>query len=757
MSSVLRRLSPSQKRVLALALIVGGGTGAKFLRGELRKAAREQAKLAVDVDSRPANKKREGKKNRVAVDRVFLKRLGIILKICVPSLWSREAVLIAVQSSLLMSRTWLTDYISRIEARAGRHLIGQNFPEFFRLLAAFAGVAIPAAVVNSGLKYVQKRIQLAFMRRLSHNLHEHYTTARAYYAASTLGGLTNADQRITEDVEKFSFAIADLFSYTFKPLLDVILFTRSLSRIMGYKGQVGLYAYYLATAAGLRAMSPALALMTAQETHLSGSFRAAHQRLVASAEEVAFNNPPSGAAERMILNRHLERVLRHSRLSALQRFVQGILDGYLIKYGATLVALLVYAAPMYARGGTRQDQGDVTQDYIRAMRLLQNTSRGVGDLVLVYKRVTALAGHTSRVAELLESVNRLSAPDAAAYHEQLYIRNVSSSNMLAAALEDEEAEDEIPPPARHDGRIIRFDRVALNAPDGTRLVRQLTFDVPVGRSIMIMGPNGSGKSSLFRVLAGLWPLQGGEVTLPPARQLFYLSQRPYLVAGSLRDQLTYPRPPAAVWAAASPASKRAFVSLPGPGAGSDLDKVDQDAEDLRLEECLEAVGLDYLLGRGSGWEQLQPWTETLSGGEKQRLAMARVLFHKPAYAILDECTSAVSADGETALYGALHAAGITLLSIAHRPALRAFHNAVIHFEGGQLGSDGSGWSVEELAAPPTYIPAAASDASSELYDDEPEGQAATAESEEKFSALEGLTEADSAVAADDGKNGLDPQ
>ena len=57
------------------------------------------------------------------------------------------------------------------------------------------------------------------------------------FSAPSGAGLTNADQRITEDVEKFSFAIADLFSYTFKPLLDVILFTRSLSKIMGYKGQ----------------------------------------------------------------------------------------------------------------------------------------------------------------------------------------------------------------------------------------------------------------------------------------------------------------------------------------------------------------------------------------------------------------------------------------------------------------------------------------------------------------------------------------
>jgi hypothetical protein len=81
----------------------------------------------------------------------------------------------------------------------------------------------------------------------------------------------------------------------------------------------------------LRATSPPLALMTAQETALGGAFRAAHQRLVANAEEVAFNDPPAGMSEQMILNQHLYRLLRHSRLSAFQQFVQQSLDGFFIK------------------------------------------------------------------------------------------------------------------------------------------------------------------------------------------------------------------------------------------------------------------------------------------------------------------------------------------------------------------------------------------------------------------------------------------
>jgi len=228
-------------------------------------------------------------------------------------------------------------------------------------------------------------------------------------------------------------------------------------------------------------------------------------------------------------------------------------------------------------------------------------------------------------------------------------------------------------------------------------------------------------------MAGLWPLQAGEISLPDKARIFYLSQRPYLVSGTLRDQLLYPHPPASVWAATAPSAQVQYMATVGgtpPRVTPELD--------AELAACLDAVDLGYLLQRGQGWDTVQSWQDTLSGGEKQRLALARLLFHRPMYAVLDECTSAVSwlvvvsysgrgfamredwcsvpgtaalfdtpathptsianlchpvqhhhpaqhqvsADGEVRLYEACSQAGITLLSIAHRPTLKKFHQFV---------------------------------------------------------------------------------
>jgi len=112
--------------------------------------------------------------------------------------------------------------------------------------------------------------------------------------------------------------------------------------------------------------------------------------------------------------------------------------------------------------------------------------------------------------------------------------------------------------------------------------------------------------------------QAGEITVPPKQSssLFYISQRPYLVSGSLRDQLLSPHPPAAVWAAASGAERARFQHMPHAHLAP-------DALEERLCAALEAVELDYLLGRGSGWWQVQNWNETLSGGARAPVLVAR--------------------------------------------------------------------------------------------------------------------------------------
>ena len=186
------------------------------------------------------------------------------------------------------------------------------------------------------------------------------------------------------------------------------------------------------------------------------------------------------------------------------------------------------------------------------------------------------------------------------------------------------------------------DDLNLSLPNGALLLAHTHLAAKSGDRILLKGPSGSGKSTLFRALAGIWPFAKGAVHLPD--DVMFLPQRPYIPEGSLRDALAYPSPAA-------------------------------DYTDAQLQHALSEA---LLLHLSSQLDVSDAWTQKLSGGEQQRLAMARVLLKKPRWVFADEATSALDEAAETTLYERLTAMvgqqGGGLVSIAHRPGVVAFHN-----------------------------------------------------------------------------------
>ncbi|HEY0418241.1 MAG TPA: ABC transporter ATP-binding protein/permease, partial [Acetobacteraceae bacterium] len=203
-----------------------------------------------------------------------------------------------------------------------------------------------------------------------------------------------------------------------------------------------------------------------------------------------------------------------------------------------------------------------------------------------------------------------------------------------------------------DGRVFELESAELSLPDGRKLLSSAGLRLAPGQSVIVTGRSGSGKSTLFRALAGIWPFGTGRVKRPAGRAMF-LPQRPYLPLGTLREVLCYPDPPT-------------------------------QHSDAELVVALREAGLGHL---ESSLEEALPWSQSLSGGEQQRLALVRALLAKPDWLFLDEATASLDPAGEADLYATLRRAlpATTIVSIAHRPTVAQFHDRHISFERGEAG------------------------------------------------------------------------
>ncbi|MGJ5139309.1 ABC transporter ATP-binding protein/permease [Bradyrhizobium oligotrophicum] len=241
-------------------------------------------------------------------------------------------------------------------------------------------------------------------------------------------------------------------------------------------------------------------------------------------------------------------------------------------------------------------------------------------------------------------------------------RRIASLMMSLDALERAERGDGI-------GRIKRgetageamlsLNDLQVTLDDGTAVVGETEVVVDPGERLLVAGESGTGKSTLVRAIAGLWPWGGGSIDFHPDRRLFMLPQRPYVPSGSLRRAVAY------------------------PGAAEDWSVA-------QVGEALHKVGLDHLKDK---IEEEAPWDQTLSGGEKQRLAFARLLLHSPDIVVLDEATSALDEKSQDKMMEMVTSElpKATIVSVAHRVELEAFHSRKIVLErrkgGAKLVSD----------------------------------------------------------------------
>ncbi len=252
-----------------------------------------------------------------------------------------------------------------------------------------------------------------------------------------------------------------------------------------------------------------------------------------------------------------------------------------------------------------------------------------------YPRLAEWTASARRVATVLEALGRLDRAD------RLQIGRITHGDA--------------------DGAALRLRNLSVTLDNGSAVVNEADVEIKPGEKVLVAGESGTGKSTLIRAISGLWPWGEGEVDVGTNRRLFLMPQEPYLPLGTLRRAATYPQP---------------------------ADQVD----DTLVRRTLEEVGLEHFVDR---IDEDTRWESILSGGEKQRLAFARILIHRPDIIVMDEATSALDPPSQERMMKLVleRLPDATVVSVGHRPELEAFHTRKLvleyHPDGARLTHDES--------------------------------------------------------------------
>jgi vitamin B12/bleomycin/antimicrobial peptide transport system ATP-binding/permease protein len=535
--------------------------------------------------------------------------------------WSAWALLLGV-IGLNLGNVYISVRINEWNRTFYNALQAFDSEALFRQLGVF-GILVFFAISMSvyGL-YLSQMLQIRWRRWLTSRYLGAWLSQRAYYQLELGGRTDNPDQRIAEDLNQFTTYVLSLSIglissvvslVSFLVILwglsgpaDIALGTWATLHIPAYLVWAALIYAGIGTWLTVKIGRPLVPLNYARQ-RFEADFRFSLVRFRENAESVALYG-----GEPVELNLFKERFG-----SVFENFCQIMkrqkrLTWFTLGYAQVAVIFpVVVISPRYflkqiGLGGLMQA--------VNAFSFVQNA---LSFIINSYADIAAWQAVTERLGGFEERLH--------AIHQ-----GMQASRQIVV---------------RHGGLGLAIEELDLDMPDGTALLRGVSFAPARGEAVLIAGVSGAGKSTLLRAIAGIWPYGRGEIRLGKGPILF-VPQRPYLPLGTLASALRYPRN-----------EKNTF---PVP----------------RLVAVLEEVGLGFL---GSELDDIQNWSQRLSLGEQQRLAFARILLLKPALLFLDEATSALDEASEARLYRLLRSAQWqpTIVSVGHRSTLRDFHDQVL--------------------------------------------------------------------------------
>jgi putative ATP-binding cassette transporter len=521
--------------------------------------------------------------------------------------WQARGLLLGVVLFLL-AYTGLSVILNNKRGVLISALSARDESRFWETVIVFIGVLVVYAPLLAGYRYLRDLLSLQWRRWLTTRFVDNYFSDRAYYALTTQPEIDNPDQRLAEDVRSFTQESLAFLLVLVESVLSVIAFSGVLWGIS--KPLVIFLVLYalIGTLVTTVVFGKPLVRLNFEQLKKEADFRFSLVRIRENAEAIAFYRGEDQESNQ-VKARFLEVFENVKRLLIWELNLNVLTNAY--EFIPFILPALVVAPAIFAG---EIEVGKVTE--------------AQGAFIRVFFSLNVVVARFQALTTFGAGINRLYS--------------------FAAFLEQSETDDSDQTTIQlvEDHRLA-IEHLTLETPNRQRtLIKDLSIEFPTQQGLLVMGASGCGKSSLLRAIAGLWNSGSGTIVRPNLDQILFLPQRPYMVLGTLRDQLLYPNP-------------------------------ELEIEDVQLQQVLEEVNLADLAERFGGLDAKQEWADVLSLGEQQRLTFARLLLNKPNYAILDEATSALDQDNEERLYQHLQAIETTFLSVGHRSTLANYHQAIL--------------------------------------------------------------------------------